>query len=193
MLEYLFASRQAVMILRLLVMRPWIFSLPEISQELKIPKNTVRRAIKPLVDYNIVREFRKGKGTVFQLNDHNYIVIRMLLPLFHEEFEYPMNKASELCRALKGVITAGMVFGSASKGAMTPTSDIDLALISSKPDVAERLAEQLKSRYLKKEGILFSIRIYRPKEFKDKYAVKDPLAIDIANGKSVFGNIEKVI
>lgn len=193
MLEYLFASRQAVMILRLLAMRSWIFSLSEISRELKIPKNTVRRAIRPLIDYNIVREFRKGKGTVFQLNDKNYIVIRMILPLFRNESEYPVSKALELCKTLKGAITAGMVFGSAAKGAMTPTSDIDVALVSHKPRVAERLAEQLRAKYFKEEGLLFSIRIYSPVEFKELYAKKDPLVADIAGGIPVFGNMEEVI
>lgn len=194
MLEHILDSRQKVQVLRLLATRKdWIFSLSELSRELKIPKNTLSRNIKPLVEYSIIREFKKGKATVFQLNINNYIVNRLLSPLFDKENSYPVKKAEEFCKALNKTITTGIVFGSASRGNMTPSSDIDIALITKSPESASKIAEQLQSKYLKVEGILFSVHIYRLSDFKKQYAKKNPHIIDITNGTVVFGNIEDVI
>ncbi len=194
MLEYLLDSRQKVLILRLLATRPdWIFTASEISRELNIPKNTVGRNIKPLAEYNIIREFKKGKTIALQINHKNHVVKNLLTPLFLNEQNYPLKIASEFCKPLKDKILAGIVFGSASKKNMTPISDIDLALISKDPKNIEPLTEQLKSKYLNAQSLIFSLHIYQEKDFKRRYAKKDPFIIDISNGIPVCGDIEKVI
>ncbi len=194
MLEYILNSKQKILILRLLITRPdWIFSASEISRELDIPKNTVGRNIKPLVEYNLIQEFKKGNATALRINHRNYIVKKILTPMYLTEQKYPLKAASEFCKPLKGKITAGMVFGSAAKKRMTPLSDIDLALISKDPKNIEAITEQLKSNYLKEQGLIFSLHIYQEKDFRKRYAKKDPLITDIANSIIVYGDIEKVI
>lgn len=201
MLEYVLDSRPKVLILRLLAeRRDWIFSLSEISRELKVPKNTISRSIKPLVEYNILREFKKGKSTVFQLNKNNYIVEQIIVPLFNVESQYPFKKASEFCyllitkRLFKRFFSVVILFGSASEGKMTPTSDIDIALImKEEPRSLKKDIEALKSKYFKEEGLIFSVNIFNPEEFKMRYAKKDPLIMNIANGKIIYGDIDEVI
>ncbi len=194
MLEYILDSRSKVLILRLLVKRQdWIFSLSEISRELKVPKNTVSRSMKPLVEFNILREFKKGKTTVFQLNRGNYIVAQLIVPLFIKESDYPVKKASEFCSALRKHASIAIIFGSAAEGMMTPTSDIDIALISENSKTIEGMAEALKSKYFKEAGLIFSVYVFGSKDFKKRYAKKDPLILSIVNGKLIFGDIDKVI
>ncbi len=207
MLEYVFNSKPKAAILRLLATRDdWIFSLSEISRELRIPKNTVKRSIRPLVEYNILREFKKGKSTVFQLNLRNYIVKQMIVPLFQKEYDYPFNKASEFCIALAKEIkktnnflrkevqvSAMILFGSLADDEMTPTSDIDIAVISENSEIIEANAEALKSKYLKDEGLLFSVHVFKPEDFKKRYKKKDPLIVNIVNGVTLYGDIDKVI
>lgn len=193
MLEYILDSRSKVLILRLLVKRQdWIFSLSEISRELKVTKNTVSRSMKPLVEFNILREFKKGKTTVFQLNRGNYIVARLIVPLFIKESDYPIKKAFEFCFALRKHASIAIIFGSAAEGMMTPTSDIDIALISDSKTI-EGMAEALKSKYFKEAGLIFSVHVFGSKDFKKRYAKKDPLILSIVNGKLIFGDIDKVI
>ncbi len=193
MLEYVFDSREKVRILKFFAKRKeWIFSLSELSKELKIPRNTLIRNISSLIEQNILREFKKDRGTVLQLNVRNYVVTQIIMPLFENELEYPLKKASEFCMTVKkqssGKISAAIVFGSAAEGTMMPTSDIDIALISENPKIAEALAEKLKSKYFKEEEIIFSVHVFRPKEFKEKHAKKDPLITNIAKGKVIFGD-----
>lgn len=196
MLEYIFDSRSKVLILRLLVARQeWIFSLSEVSRELGIPKSTISRNMKPLAGYGIIREFKKGTTTVFQLNLGNYIVGQLIIPLFAKEMAYPVKKAHEFCSALKEHALIAIIFGSAAEGTMTPTSDIDIALISHNKSakIVEKVAEELKSKYLEEEGLIFSVHTFGPSDFKKRYAKKDPLIVNIVNGKAIFGDIEKMI
>lgn len=194
MLEYILNSRHKVRILRLLATRPeWIFSLSEISRELGIPKNSTGRSIKPLAEYNILREFKKGKSTVYQINRNNYIAKDMLLPLFYNEEAYPINAAREFCQKLKGKVSVGIVFGSAAKKKMQPTSDIDIALILKHPKAIEGDIEELKEKYFRDKGIILSVHTYATDEFKKRYSKKDPHISDIVGGVAVFGSIEEVI
>ncbi|MEW5759721.1 MAG: nucleotidyltransferase domain-containing protein [Candidatus Thermoplasmatota archaeon] len=192
MLKDVLGSKVKIDILRLLVNRAnWIFSLPEISVELNKSKSTVWRNINSLVEGNILREFKKGKSTVYQLNQNNYIVKELLKPLFLMEKKLPIALAKRFCKNIRSKIKVAVVFGSAVRGEMKPTSDIDLALITNRR--IEEIVEKLKLNFLDKYGIIFSTHILMPKEFKHKYSTKDPLILEIANGKVIIGNLEAVI
>lgn len=194
MLEEILNSRSKVKILQLLTNRPeWIFGETEVAKELDIPKTTTHRSLKALRDQNIVREFKKGRGIVYQLNKTNYVVRELLEPLFKKENTIITEKSKEFCRKLNKLISVGILFGSAARGEMKATSDVDLALISNEPKELEKLADKLKAQFLEKDSIIFSTHIYEKKDFKKRYKRDDPLILEIINGNVVYGNIEEVI
>jgi predicted nucleotidyltransferase len=195
MLEYVLNSFQKVKILKLLVNRPeWIFSESEIARELSIPKATVHRALKALRDQNILIEFKKtGRNVVFQLNKSNYLVKKIIEPMLKKDCEIVKEKSKEFCEKLKDLVDVAIIFGSAIRGEMTPTSDVDLALISKKPKELEKLATKLKLEYLKNESLIFTTHIFTKEEFRKKYMEKNPLVLDMINGEVIKGDLDEVI
>lgn len=192
MLKEILGSETRIDILRLLINKSnWIFSLQEISTELKKPKVTIWRNINSLIENNILREFKKGRSTVYQLNQNNYIVKELLWPLFLNEAKLPIELAKRFCKNIQGKIKIAIVFGSASRGEMKPTSDIDLALVTD--NRIKGLVDKSKLAFLDKYGIIFSTHILTPKEFEHRYSDKDPFVLEIANGKVIIGNLEEVI
>ncbi|MFQ6052585.1 MAG: nucleotidyltransferase domain-containing protein [Methanosarcinales archaeon] len=194
MLEEILNSKPRVRILQLLITRPdWIFSESEISRELEIAKATIYRNIKPLVDYNVIRRFKKGKSVVYQINEKNYLVKELLKPLFLKEVRLPIEAAEDFCKQVEGLIKIGIVFGSAAQGKMKPMSDIDLALVTDVPDELESKVDKLKTEFLNGRGIIISTHILDSKNFKKRVEAKDPYIIEITNGKVVFGDLEEVL
>ena len=168
MLNHILNSGQKVNILRLLITRQdWIFSESEISRELKAPKATIHRQIKQLVGSNILKGFKKGNTIVYKINKDSLVVQELLEPLFKKEYVVFIEKAKQFCKKLKGV-KVGIVFGSAAKKDMKPTSDIDIAIISDNTKSIRNL-EQLKADYLEKYSIIFSTHIFSTKVFKERY------------------------
>jgi predicted nucleotidyltransferase len=195
MLEEILNSKPKVKILKLLVNKSdWLFSESEISRELKIPKTTTHRTLKTLREQNILREFKKaGKIVIYQLNKDNYIIRELIEPFLKKDSEIIIKKSKEFCQKINKLIKVAILFGSSSKGEMKPTSDVDIALITEKPQELEKIVNKIKTEFLESDSIIFSTHIFTKKEFKVRYEKKDPLVIDIVNGYIIFGDIEEVI
>jgi len=195
MLEYVLNSFQKVRILKLLVNRPeWVFTESEIAKELSIPKATIHRALKALRDQNILTEFKKtGRNVVFQLNKSNYLVKELIDPMLRKDCEIIKEKSKEFCEKLKDLVDVAIIFGSAKSGGMTPTSDVDLALISEKPKELEKLVTKVKFEYLNNDSLIFTTHIFTKEEFRKKYREKNPLVLDIINGDVIKGDLDEVI
>lgn len=224
MIEYILNSENNVKILRFLFDRTdWIFSQSEIARELKIPKTTAQRALKALSEQNILREIKKkGKINIYQLNKKNYIVKDLLEPLFEKEEKIIMEKSKQFCQKLKNamksknfqnLVKAVILFGSAARDEMKPTSDVDLAIITKdnlKP--AQRMSlikavEKTRAEFLEKDSIIFSAQYFSKSEFDrrsewDSADVddtgqiinKDPYIRSIYDGGIfIFGDIDEVL
>lgn len=192
MLEYILNSSIRVKILQLMVRRQdWLFSESEISRELKEPKTTVHRQIKLLRDYNLLLNYKKGNNTVYRLNEKNYIVKKMLEPLFLEEDKAVIELSKEFCNKV-AKSNLCILFGSAPKGQMKPTSDADIAIIS-KNRLDKASIEKCKQHFLENFGLIFSVHTFQQKEFKKRYDKRDPYILEIVNGKILTGDIDEVL
>lgn len=207
MIEYILNSENNTKILRFLFERPdWIFSQSEIARELKIPKTTAQRALKTLSEQNILREIKKkGKINIYQLNKKNYIVRDLLESLFKKERMIVIEKSRQFVRNImkyanfQNAVKAVILFGSAARGEMEPTSDVDLLIIIK--DNINRLEklilmdaiEKTKNEFLDKDGIIFSTQYLDDSDFKKKFGeLKDPFVKNICiDGTFVYGDIER--
>jgi len=194
MLEEILNSKPKVKILQVLSNKSeWIFSETEIAKEIKMPKATVHRALKVLRDQNIIIEFKKaGRVVLYRLNSGNYIVRELIEPVLKKDYEIIEKKVKEFSRKIKTPATI-LIFGSAAKNELKPTSDIDLAIITANKKKIENEVNEYKTEYLEKEGIVFSTHIFDKSEFKKRYKKKDPLIRNIVNGKEILGNVDEVI
>jgi predicted nucleotidyltransferase/biotin operon repressor len=194
MIEEILNSKPKVKILQLLTNRnEWIFSESEIARELQMPKATVYRAVKNLKDQNIITEFKKaGRVVLYRLNKSNYVVRELIEPILKKDYEIVTEKAKDFSRKIKTPVVVS-IFGSAQRNDLKPTSDVDLGIITDNKKMVEKEVNEFKTKYLEKDGIIFSTHIFDKKEFKKRYHKKDPLIRDIANGKIISGNIDEVI
>jgi len=194
MIEEILNSKPKVKILQILVNRSeWIFSESEIARELQMPKATAHRALKKLRDQNIIVEFKKaGRVVLYRLNKSNYIVRELIEPILRKDYEIVVEKVNEFSRKIKAPVVVS-IFGSAQRNDLKPTSDIDLGIITDNKKMVEKKVNEFKTKYLEKDGIIFSTHIFDKKEFKKRYYKKDPLIRDIANGKIILGSIDEVI
>jgi|GEM_PF-3257013 len=224
MIEYILNSENNVKILRFLFDRTdWIFSQSEIARELKIPKTTAQRALKTLSEQNILREIKKkGKINIYQLNKKNYIVKDLLEPFFEKEKTIIIEKSKRFCQKIKNamksknfqnLVKAVILFGSAARDEMKPTSDVDLAIITKDNlKLAQRMSllkavEKTRAEFLEKDSIIFSAQYFSKSEFdrrseRDSADVddngriinKDPYIRSIYDGGIfIFGDIDEVL
>jgi len=193
MLEEILGSKINVAVLRLLILRTeWVFSESEIARELDVPKATLHRNIKKLAETGVILRYKKGKTVIYRLDEKNYIVKTILLPMFKRELESPLKIAKEFSEELNTLIKVAIVFGSAAKGKMKPWSDIDIALVTDNPKKLEKKLNEIKTKYLEQRGAILSTHIFNTNNFKSRYK-KDPHVKEIANGKVVFGNLDKLV
>ena len=194
MLEEILNSKPKVKVLQLIINKQeWIFGESEISRDLNVPKATIHRSLKKLRDQNIIREFKKGRGIVYQLNKTNFIVKELLEPMFKKESEIVLKKSKEFCENFSKLIRVAIVFGSAARGEMRPTSDVDLAIVANESKKLQSSIAELKIKYLEEDSIIFSTHIFSLKDFENRYERKDPLILEIANGIVIYGSLEDVI
>jgi len=87
-----------------------------------------------------------GKQHVYSLNEGNRIVVKILRPMFRAEGGFKEEVRDflldEMKKAhVKGAITSLILYGSAQKGTTGKKSDVDIAVIVSRPADVERVAD----------------------------------------------------
>ncbi|MBI5332860.1 MAG: nucleotidyltransferase domain-containing protein [Candidatus Aenigmarchaeota archaeon] len=115
----------------------------------------------------------------------------LIKPVIHLDNIILSKKITEFSKQIEKFSKTIILFGSANKNNMKPTSDIDIAVISDKN--IESHVDKIKTSFLKKDSVIFSVHIYRTRDFKKNYETNDPLVKDIANGKILYGNIDDII
>ena len=87
-----------------------------------------------------------GKQHVYSLNEGNRIVVKILRPMFRAEGGFKEEVRDflldEMKKAhVKGAITSLILYGSAQNGTTDKKSDVDIAVIVSRPADVERVAD----------------------------------------------------
>lgn len=108
----------------------------QLARSIKMPQNTVSRYISDLVKLRVLNEEHYGRSTVYSLNKTSLIVDRLLKEIVSSEERLLVDWISEQMRHLpqkvKNSVEEVIFFGSAARGDLKATSDIDLLVIISK-------------------------------------------------------------
>lgn len=130
-----------VRVLRALVGLPQGFtaSARDIARRAGVAHTTAARALRGLAAARVVDVQHAGRADLYQLNDR-HVLAAQIRALFHGESavrgELIDLLRDELPRRV-GRAEAAYLFGSASRGATRPTSDIDVAVIGAQRSEAE--------------------------------------------------------
>jgi len=175
----------------------------QIAKEMGITPAASHSALNELVKEGIISMRNMGNSHVYTLNDDNYIVSDLLMPLFLKE-DATLNKIIGIIKRdlasskIKNNILNVSLFGSVNVKQDHPTSDIDLAVIVSDAGIkskVEKLFEKIDEKISKKFGNTISPYINTKSEFKVKRNKKLEVIKSILRSPTlIYGeNIETVL
>lgn len=175
----------------------------QIAKEMGVTPAASHSALNELVKEGIIIMRNMGNSHVYTLNNGNYIVSDMLMPLFLKE-DATLSKIIGIIKRnlassnIKNNILNVSLFGSVNVRQDHPTSDIDLAVIVSDAGIkakAEKLFEKIDEKISRKFGNTISPYINTRSEFKTKRNKKLEVIKSILKSPTlIYGeNIERVL
>jgi predicted nucleotidyltransferase len=133
-LDHILDSRTKIVCLRFLCNYPTYITGRQLAQIIKINRTTVSEALNALVYEQIILVRGAGTANIYELNKSNWIVTKLLIPLFKEEgglLELFLKCISHGVREspLRVQIISVSLFGSVHERREKPVSDIDLFVV----------------------------------------------------------------
>ena len=195
-----------VKILRFFCLNELILSAEPISgrqlaKELKLNPVTCHKALQELQREGVLKLTVAGRSHLYNLNSKNYVVKKILKPLYGQEDVIYDNILSDITKSLhktKKPTEAITLFGSIAKDEADERSDLDiLVVVRYKKDkaVIEKKFDSITSRIAGTYGVVVSPYILSTEEFKEKYHQKLPVIKDILKTyKLIAGQpLEKIV
>ena len=155
-------------IARLLIQLPEKeFTGREIARLLRVSHSGVQKAIRPIVESGLAHEKRIGRANVYSANKDSYL-FRSLRSWFGAEDSIQQEMVETLRTKLAGVVISAVVFGSFAKGSASPTSDLDLLVVTEDRDETGKRLASLAGIFARRYGIRISPRVVSKAELKAK-------------------------
>jgi predicted nucleotidyltransferase len=168
----------------------------QIAKEVGVSPKAAHQTLNTLNREKVLLLHNVGKTHVYGLNTNNFLVSKLLKPLFSKESSILDDIVSVIKRKVsvskvKKDIISIAIFGSLSSGKDHPSSDIDIAVIVRNANVKgiiERLFEGIDSKVSVEFGNTLSPYINTQAEFRAKYKKKLVIIKNILkNHKLVYG------
>jgi predicted nucleotidyltransferase len=153
----IFASASHVRVLRALFALPsgMATSGRDLARRAGLSHPRANQVLADLAEQGLVAVQRLPRTDLYRLNRHHALA-EPLGKLFELEPKLKLELLSLVARELKArrlPVKEARIFGSAARGAMAPTSDVDLALVTSRDNVAaveaaaQEIAETARERF----------------------------------------------
>lgn len=153
-------------VVRLLVLLPdKEFTGREIAGLLGVSHSNVQRAMRILVDDGFAFRKRLGRADIFRAN-RDHFLFQPLRGLFVLERELPERVAEDLRSNYESVAMSIVVFGSYARDTADRGSDLDVLVVTTKPELAKERTPRLVTRFSRKYGLPLSVKIVRASDFK---------------------------
>ena len=173
----------------------------QLAKELKLNPATCHKALQELQREGVLNLRVAGRSYLYSLNSKNYVVKKILRPLYGQEAELYDDILSIVKRTLrktKRPTESIALFGSIAKDEGDERSDLDILVVTSyKRDkvVIEKKFDSITSRIAGTYGIIVSPYILSTEEFREKHQQKLPIVRNILKTyKLIAGQpLEKLI
>jgi len=149
----------------------------QIAKEIGVSPKAAHETLSILHKEKVLLLHNTGRTHVYSLNENNFLVSKLLKPLFLKEDNIlgdiikVIKRKVSASKARKGIVSVA-IFGSVSSHKDHPSSDIDIAVIVKNRDTkaaAERLFEDIDAKISKEFGNVISSYVNTKPEFKAKY------------------------
>jgi len=190
-LDDILGQKSSVRVLRYLADGMVEDSGRQIASAVGMSPTVVHRALGDLVAQGVVRTRRVGNTHLFALDEKNYLVEEMLLPLFGEERKLTERLALEVARTATPDAVSVILFGSVAAGSEQAYSDVDLLVIAEDSRAKKRLAASFSENagdFMARFGNVLSPYIITRHDFKHRYRRGDGLIkAAVRQGRLVHG------
>ncbi len=176
--------------------REKIFTINEISKELKQYYSYVNRVIDRLAKDRVIVRNKAGKAYLCTLNFENEktLTLLSLSEIESKDEFYTKNKELKIILEdfvksieVKNNIVSMALFGSYAKGTATKESDIDILVISKEKTIIDKTTREISAKYGKEINAI----IMSPKDFKNQ---KDkPLIKEIISNHYILYGADKFV
>lgn len=200
-LDEILKSKSKIKILRFLFAEKDEHTGRAIARGIDMSASFAYETLQEMKEENLISARRKGNAILYKLQTDNYIVEKMLAPLFGREKALYGDIVSiikqNLVRYKKDIVSMA-IFGSIIRREETAKSDIDLVIIVKNKigkSKIEEVIDELNINMAKKFGTIISPYILAEIEIKRKYAEKKEIIISILNNNQlIYGEpIERIL
>lgn len=183
LIENIFGSKGRIRVLKKLSRhRNWWFNLSELSKDMGVNRGALSKILSRLEKESLISVNIKGKIRLFQLNEENIFVNKVIIPAFamEERLLSDIKKRISAPFPEKDALSI-ILYGSYARGTERVESDIDIMVIakSKSEKKCSDIAEKLSSNFLGK-GLLLRIDVIGKNEFRKLYLEKEPSIMSIA-------------
>jgi len=197
-LDDLLGQKSKLKILRHLSNTKMEMSGRQIASEIGMSPWVCHQALKELSAQGAVLMRNVGNTHLFRINERNYLVAKVLMPLFEAEEGLLDAAISEIVQGLTDRITSIVLYGSISGREEKPSSDFDLLVLvptSHDKKSAEDFFAAKNDYFISRFGNVLSPLILSAREFQERYGGGDPLTREIiSTGRAIYGkSISEVI
>ncbi|MBA3065823.1 nucleotidyltransferase domain-containing protein [bacterium] len=182
-----------VRILRFLIKTGPEWTGRQISKEIGVSPATCHKALRQLYNEGLLLFRSVGAGHLYKLNDENYLVKKVVRPLFEQEDSIYRRLKEILLEHLGSLsprkLVSAVVFGSVSKKNERAKSDIDILLLVKKEedkDEIEKRTALAAAVIIREYGNALSPYIQTVNEFMSKKKKKLPVIKEILKNHFVI-------
>ncbi len=172
-----------------------------IARGISMSVSSTYSTLQRMKDEGLLSVRKKGNAILYKLQKNNYIVKKLLEPLFEKEKSISNDIVSFIARNLfreKKEIISIAIFGSVARKEERSRSDIDLVVIAKSKigkSKVDKAMDKLSIDVAKKFGASISPYILTEAEIKRKYNEKQPIIHSILNSNQlIYGEpIERIL
>lgn len=142
----------------------------EIARSIGLPQTAVSRYIRDLVELRVLFEERHGKSALYSLNSSSLLVTGLIAKIVELDRglipDWVKKQMGGLPVMFRNQLDLLILFGSAARGEVTVSSDIDLLAVA--PKASEDLEHELQHRLVAtgaKAGISINLMIETTRQF----------------------------
>lgn len=188
-LDEVFEAPSNVKVLRVLTRVDWELTGRQIADMAGLNPQTCQNTLHRLYEIGLLGFRRLGSANLYLLNSNNHLCQSLMMPLFSRERKLLSDALDPTVAAFSQIATKILLFGSTARGKADHGSDLDICVLvknRSIKEAAETITDEQTSRLSRLTGILPSILVWTEREFRDRLKLKDPLALSILAGRTLF-------
>lgn len=170
-IETFFGTQARISILRRLAAVEQPLSGRQLAELTGLTHRGAIHAIAPLVEEGVIKQRRAGRAHQYTLARKNIVVNKIILPALKEEERLRRALYQELIIIFGHDAIALVLFGSFARGEETPTSDVDVLVITetnATKEAVQRLAEQHALPFEEKFAAPLSVHCLSLKEIEGR-------------------------